>query len=92
MTTGVRKLLHYSIVWAACILAEAVLAVLFILGGAALTSLHLVLSAVALAAVLVAGLNLVILLKNRATARAHHQAVRVSLGASRASLRETPPP
>ncbi len=51
-----------------------------------LNRLFLVLSAVALAAVLVAGLNLVILLKNRATARAHHQAVRVSLGASRASL------
>jgi len=43
---------------------------------------YLVLVAIALAAVLVAGLNLVILLKNRRDSRAHEEAVRMAVGAS----------
>lgn len=43
---------------------------------------YMVLAAIALAAVLVAGLNLVILLKNRRDSRAHEEAVRMAVGAS----------
>lgn len=55
MTIGVRKLFHYSILWLVFLLAEAVAAVFFALGGVLGGLPHLMLSGVLLLVAVVAG-------------------------------------
>lgn len=55
MTIGVRKLLHFSLVWAGVLLAEAALLVSFVLTGNAGTTPHLLLSGLLLLAAIVIG-------------------------------------